>query len=289
MTTSAAAGERPPMRPHEPATRGRPWLAVSPPSTTMSARAGRQPKARIPCSRPNDLRPVHDSPLSAGPPRKDQRRRRRGRGGGTRALPAAQGRALRARERALDRAHAAPPARVGGGVAARTPRGLRRRALSRRAAGAVGGRRVRPPASARQAAGRRAPRSGGPARPEGGARRARALVPAGGEGGGRLAAGRRRGTRRPRLHEPADPRPADPLGQLFHLWLDELQLAAAPGAAPDPRLRDRARGGSSRRAGPLAPLLVAARGAVPGLARARALAPQARAPAPPRLKIGRAS
>ena len=83
------------------------------------------------------------------------------------------------------------------------------------------------------------------------------------------AATRRAGHELLALH---DPRPAHPLGQLLLQRRDELQLAAAAGPAGDPRLRGGARGGPPPGARPFAALLAAARLALPGLPRARALA-----------------
>ena len=142
----------------------------------------------------------------------------------------------------------------------------RRRAVARAALGgrpraghgAVSGRvaaaRARARAHARAPPRRRAARPR--RRPAAGAR---ALVPAPGatEVAPRLdAATRARGLA---LHRADDPRPADALGVLLVDGRDVVQLAAAAGAAGDPRLRRRARGLPPRGDGPLAALLAAAR------------------------------
>ena len=163
----------------------------------------------------------------------------------------------------MDRADAAPDARVGERAAAARKssdggevpylgerlgfgRGAERRAerdhVSRRGA---------------RASRERCRRNDGPARG------ARALVPAPRADRGGAAARRRRGARGAQLHDAPDPRPAHPLGELLHERRDELQLAAAARAGRDPRLRGRARGGPPRRAGPLAALLAPAGRALP--------------------------
>ena len=102
------------------------------------------------------------------------------------------------------------------------------------------------------------------------ARGARGLVPAPGADRGRAARWTRPWRARAEATTTAsDPRPAHALGELLHERRDELQLAAAARAGRDPRLRGRARGGAPRRAGPLAALLAPAGLALPALARAR--------------------
>ena len=169
----------------------------------------------------------------------------------------------------MDRADAAPDARVGG--ASCRPRGCATGARFRTSASGfargcgsepVALARARVAArlrAARDAAARTTPLRDG----------ARGLVPAAGADRGGAAARRRRGARRARATSASDPRPAHALGELLHERGDELQLAAAAGAGRDPRLRGRARGGPPRRAGPLAALLAPAGLALPRLARAR--------------------
>src|SRR4051794_15523487 len=74
------------------------------------------------------------------------------------------------------------------------------------------------------------------------------------------------------VHALEHPRAAHALGELLLDGRDELQLAAAPRPARDPRLRGGARGGPPRGARPLAALLAPAGLALAGLPRARALA-----------------
>ena len=81
--------------------------------------------------------------------------------------------------------------------------------------------------------------------------------------------------------EAHDPRPADALGKLLAVGRDELQLAAAAGARAGARLRRLARGLPSGGDGPLAAVLGAARVALPGLPRPRAVAAASRGDARP--------
>src|SRR4051794_10502800 len=74
------------------------------------------------------------------------------------------------------------------------------------------------------------------------------------------------------LHAALDPGATHALGVLLLERGDELQVAAPARAARDPRLRGGARGGASRGARPLGPLLAPARVAGAGVSRARALA-----------------
>jgi hypothetical protein len=170
----------------------------------------------------------------------------------------------------MDRAHAAPDARVGERVPAPAARGRGRAAVSRRAPGAAGARGGEPDARARGPSWRRAARGAGArGRAHG---RPRGLVPAPRPRGGRRAAGRggRQGWHQ--LQRAPDPWPAHALGELLLERGDELQLALAARAGRDPRLRGGARGRPPRGPRPLAPLLEAARLTQPGLAGARALA-----------------
>ena len=94
------------------------------------------------------LRPLPHPPLPARPRRAHQRLPRRGGGGRAPPLPGAGGRAVRAREERLDRAHPAPLRRVRAGVPAGAGRGRGRGAVPRRAARACGS-ASRPDAGAR--------------------------------------------------------------------------------------------------------------------------------------------
>src|SRR5215211_521847 len=185
----------------------------------------------------------------------------------------------------MDRADAAPDARVGGAVPTGTPVRRRRGFVSRRAPVAGGpGRAVEDPGS-RVPERFRADREAGPG--DAAALGARGLVSAPRPDRGGAAARRGGGAGRPRLSLASDPRPADALGELLDERGDELQLAAAARACRDRRLRGRARGGAPRRAGPLAAILAADGVTLPRVARARGMAappwPRAAALAPPRV------
>src|SRR6185503_9792118 len=157
----------------------------------------------------------------------------------------------------MDRADATPNEGIGHPVSASAPLRRRRGSISGGAPVGAGAPRALADARARVAAGLGADREAGAAqRAPGGAR---GVVPAPGSPRGGAAARRRRGARGAKLLPASDPRPAHALGELLHERGDELQLAAAAGAGRDPRLRRRARGGPPRRAGPLAPVLGAAR------------------------------
>ena len=214
------------------------WTAAPPRRSSE-----RRPGARV-TSSPGVRHPVHDPPLRPRPPGPHTRRRGWGGGGGAEPLSASRRGGLRGGEASLDRAHAAAYARVRERLPARDARARRRPALPGRAPPAGAAARARPGAAARGA-----PR--GPSGREAAARRrpprrARSVVsPPGAHRGGRPPRRRRRAGRH-ELHLASDPRATHPLGELLHQRRDELQLASAPGAARDRRLRGRARGGPPR-------------------------------------------
>ena len=179
----------------------------------------------------------------------------------------------------MDRADAPPDARVGGGFPARAAVRRRRGSVPRGAAVAAGAGGAVALARARVAARLRAAR-------EARTRRTRCATRSRPGTGARRGSRWRRGSTRPwpapgGATTAADPRPAHALGELLHERCDELQLAAAAGAAGDPRLRRRARGGPPGRAGPLTALLAPAGLTLPALARARGVAAAPRALAAP--------